>query len=132
MSTEERKLGFWPDSRPKRAGAGLVILATLALLVLPLRGLCHPGSIGAAQAVSHHQVGYGDSGSVFCCTDINDRALVNSLAPDLSGGPSSTVLLVVLLAAPILFRSLVRAPRLAGAPPPPPRSYYARSARILR
>jgi len=110
---------------------GVVLFTMLALLLLPLRASCHPGLSGAAQAAVEHQVWHGQSQSDPCCASVNDSALINSAAPDLSVG-----LGVAPFAAPA-FSGLSlpgltgQPPRLAGAPPPS-RSYYARSSRILR
>jgi hypothetical protein len=122
--------GMLSDVRRGRARGAFVVLAILALSLSPLRVLCDLGLAHAGQTTSAHQTGHGDSD--LCCTSVGDRALVNAATPDLSSGKGVTLLAAALASVLILSGFLVRRPlRLAGAPPPS-RSYYARSARLLR
>lgn len=108
-----------------------VVLAILALSLVPLRAFCDLGWANAAQTMSGHPTGHGEGHSDLCCASIANSALVNSVAPDLSGGPSAAPVIALLVSALLLSGFLVQPSRLAGAPLPS-RSYYARSARILR
>jgi hypothetical protein len=109
----------------------VVFFTMLALLLLPLRASCHLGLSGAAQAAAEHQVWHGEGQSDPCCTSINDSALINSAAPDLSAGAGVAPFVALVLSGLILRGLTGQPPRLASAPPPS-RSYYARSSRILR
>lgn len=115
-------------SSPQRA---VIALAVLALLLLPLRGLCYLDVASAAHATGGHHVWHGDGKPDPCCASVGDRALVNTAVPDLSGGPSTAPSVGLFLSVLILTHLVIQPLRLAGAPPPS-RSYYARTARILR
>lgn len=119
------------DVRQGRAGRAFVVLAILALSLPPLRLMCDLGFAHAAQTASAHQAGHGNGDSDCCTASIEGRILIDSATPDLSAGKGATSAVVVLALVLVLSAFLVQAPRLAGAPPPS-RSYYARSARILR
>ncbi|MGB5079375.1 MAG: hypothetical protein WBO23_01380 [Burkholderiales bacterium] len=108
------------DRRQRGARVAFIVLASLTLSLLPLRALCEPG----------HQTTHQET-SDLCCTSIDDSALVKSVAPDLSGGPDTAPLFMVLVSALVLYGFALRRLRMAGAPPPS-RSYYARSSRIQR
>ena len=108
-----------------------VVLAILAVSLLPLRALCDLGLAHAAQTTSTHHSGDGDGEPAFCCTNIEDRALVDSVVPGLSGGPSATPF-VALLASVLILSGIPGKPLRLVRAPPTSRSYYARSARILR
>lgn len=120
------------ERRHRRARFAFAVLAIFALSLFPLRAWCGPGSVSAAQTVGAHPLGHGDGNADFCCAGVDDRVLINdSIAPghsQASGGVSLVALIVPVL---ILSASAVQQPRPADAPPPS-RSYYARSARILR
>lgn len=122
------------DWRRRTVRFAFAIFAALALSLMPLRALCELRIADAGQTIGEygigHPAGHGDERSDLCCASL-DSALVNSAAPDLSGGPSLVHFAVPRLSAPILFGSVVQGLPLAGAPPPS-RSYYARSSRILR
>ena len=109
----------------------VVFFTMLALSLLPLRVSCHLGLSGAAQVSAEHQVWHGQGESDPCCASVNDSALVNSAAPDLSVGAGVAPFVALFLSGLILPGVTGQPPRLAGAPPPS-RSYYARSSRILR
>jgi hypothetical protein len=115
----------------RKGGRIVVVLAILGLSFLPFRVFCELAHAHAAQAASatHYEQGGEESGP--CCASVDDRALLESVTPDLSAG--NGVALVVAALAPLLF--VPGFPpgilRITGAPPPP-RSYYARSARVLR
>lgn len=131
MPVEKRSKGTGVDRLRRAARVAFVVLAVLALSLLPLRALCELELANAAQTTSEHHTGHGDGKSDLCCTSMDDGALVDSTVPGLSGGPSGAPLVALLASAPILSGLAVQPLRLAGAPPPS-RSYYARSARILR
>ncbi|HEY7674821.1 MAG TPA: hypothetical protein VH867_06310 [Burkholderiales bacterium] len=108
------------------------MLAILALLLLPLRGLCHLDLPSAAHAAGERDhVWHGDGKLDPCCASIHDGAMINSVVPDLSGGPGGAPFVPLLLSLLILTR-LANGPLRLAIAPSPPRSYYARSARILR
>ena len=113
------------------ARVAVVFFTMLALLLLPLRASCHPELPGAAQAAGMHQTWHGEGNSDFCCSSISDSALVDSGVPDLSGG-AGVALFVALLPSGLTLRDWARRPSRPASAPPPSRSYYARSARILR
>jgi hypothetical protein len=119
------------DRRQSSTRVAFIVLAILALSLVPLRAFCDLGWANAAQTMSGHPTGHGEGHSDLCCASIANSALVNSVAPDLSGGPSAAPLVALLVSALLLSGFLVQPSRLAGAPLPS-RSYYARSARILR
>jgi hypothetical protein len=120
--------------RQRKSAIALVIFTGLALSLMPLRALCELRLANAAHVMgehgTEHPTGHGEERSDLCCSSI-DGALVNSAAPDLSGGPGAAPFAVPLFPARVLFGSVVHRLPLAGAPPPS-RSYYARSSRILR
>jgi len=118
------------DRRRTSARVSWIVIASLTLSLLPLRVACELGRVSAAHTTSGHQTGH-EGTSDLCCTNIDDGALMNSVVPDLSGGPSAPPLVILLVSGLILSGFVVERLRLAGAPPPS-RSYYARSARILR
>lgn len=116
----------------------LAVLATFALLLLPLRAACPLGLSNPAHAAglhqhlpAAHQVGHGESQLKPCCANLYDGALVHSAVPDLSGGTGAVLFTALLLSGLVLPVSRGNPLRLAGASPPF-RSFYARSARILR
>jgi len=117
------------DRGQRSARVALIVLASLTLSLLPLRALCELVRADATQATGEHQTGH-EGTSDLCCTSIDEGALVDSVAPDLSAGPTAP-LVVLLFSGLILSRFAARPSQLAGAPPPS-RSYYARSSRILR
>ena len=111
---------------------GVVLCTMLALLLIPLRASCHLGLTGVVQAASeHHQVWHGEGKPDPCCASVNDSALVDSAVPDFASGVISGPLIALLFSGLILQASTDRPLRPVGAHPPS-RSYYARSARILR
>lgn len=117
--------------RQSSARVALVVVAMLALSLVPLRAFCDPGWPNVAQTMSGHPTGHGQGHSDLCCLSIANSALVNSVAPDLSSGPSAAPIVAFLVSALLLSGFLVQPSRLEGAPLPS-RSYHARSARILR
>lgn len=123
--------GVLSGVRREGAGRAFVVLVILALSLSPLRVLCDLGLAHATQTTSAHQTGHGEGDSDLCCTSIEDRALVNSATPDLSAGKGVAFVVAVLASVLILSGFLVRPLRFTGAPPPS-RSYYVRSARLLR
>jgi hypothetical protein len=130
MSAEKSMKGTVLGPRQRVARVALIVLASLTLSLQPLRALCEIGRTNAAQTTSGHQTTH-DGTSDLCCTSIDDSALVRSVAPDLSGGPSVAPLVVLLVPGLILSVFAEQPLQLASAPPPS-RSYYARSSRILR
>lgn len=109
----------------------LAIFAILTVSLLPLRALCDLGVIHAGQTTSTHHDGDGDGEPAFCCATLDDHALVDSVAPDLLRGATATPLFALLAAVLILSTLPSRSLPLLHAPPSS-RSYYARSARVLR
>jgi hypothetical protein len=122
--------GIAIDRERASARVAFIVIASLALSLLPLRLACELGRVSAAHTTSGHQPGH-EGTSDLCCTSIDDNVLVKSVVPDLSGGSSTPPLVMLLVSALILSGFVVQRLRLAGAPPPS-RSYYARSSRILR
>lgn len=113
----------------------VAIVALLALSLLLLRSACDvvalqlPESQAPSLSVLHH-----DSGAN---TDTGDRLQVGSHGASLTAVPSvanGQPLAAAPMSAALAVPALVFLSRLAapGAAPPPPRSYYLRSARILR
>jgi hypothetical protein len=131
MSVDKRAKGTAVDRRQRRAGAALTVLAILALSLLPLRTLCELEVAHAAQTTGEHQAGGGEDKSDLCCASIDDTALVDSVVAVLPAGPGAAPLVAFFVSSLILSGFVVRRPRLSGASPPS-RSYYARSARVLR
>jgi hypothetical protein len=122
--------GIAIDRERASARVAFIVIASLALSLLPLRLACELAWGSAAHTTSGHQPGH-EGTSDLCCTSIDDNVLVKSVVPDLSGGSSTPPLVMLLVSALILSGFVVQRLRLAGAPPPS-RSYYARSSRILR
>jgi hypothetical protein len=118
------------DRRQRSARVAFVVLASLALSLLPLRVACELGWAKAAQTASEHRTGH-EGTSDLCCTSIDDSVLVKSVVPDLSGGSGTVPLVMVLVSALVVYGFVLQRLTLAGAFPPS-RSYYARSSRILR
>jgi hypothetical protein len=118
------------SSRRRSGGrVALAVLAILALSLLPLRTLCELEVANAAQTAGEHQTGGGDSD--LCCASIGDTALLDSVVPALPAGSGAASIVALLASSLILAGFVVQRPRLAGVSPPA-RSYYARSARVLR
>jgi len=122
--------GILSDVRRGSARRAFFVLAILVLSLSPLRVLCDLGFAHSAQTTSAH-TGHGDGNLDLCCTNIEDRALINSATPDLSTGKGVTPIVALLVSVLILSGFVVQPLRLASARPPS-RSYYTRSARILR
>jgi len=131
MSVEKRIRRTAPGGRRRSARVALAVLAVLALSLLPLRALCDLEAANAAQPAGEHQAGGGEGKSDLCCASIEDIALVDSIAPALPAGSGAAPLVAVLVSSLILSGFAVQRPRAAGTSPPF-RSYYARSARVLR
>jgi hypothetical protein len=120
-----------------RSRSFFVALAAIAVSFVLLRPACalwssHDSGAGAAAAASSIGMPQDHGGSsVQCCASVSEPnigAVLNAVAQaleDLPGGPVASAL-VVGHALPSAY-----AHRL-WAPPPNPRSYYVRSARILR
>jgi hypothetical protein len=98
-----------------------LLFAALALAVLLYQPLCRD-----AHPQTHHA---GEPAT--CCTNVGAASGAEALdqAIDAGGKPLAAPLVFAYLAAAALF--LVAVPRFASSLPPP-RSFYARSARILR
>jgi Na+/H+ antiporter NhaC len=130
MSADMRIKRTALDRRRRSARVALAVFAVLALSLLPLRAWCELGSENAAQTTGEHQGLHGGGQSDPCCAGVSDDTLVTPTTPVISGA-SSAFLVVLVLPALILSGFMVPRLRLTGAPPPS-RSYYVRSARILR
>jgi len=122
--------GIAIDRRRTSARVAFIVIASLTLSLLPLRVACELGRVSAAHTTSEHQPGHGGT-SDLCCTSIDDSVLVKSVVPDLSGGPGTVPLVMLLVSALVVYGFVLQRLPLAGAFPPS-RSYYARSSRILR
>jgi hypothetical protein len=119
------------DPRRRSVRVALAVLAILALSLLPLRALCELEAANAAQTTGEHHAGGGEGKSDLCCTSIEDIALVDSIVSALPSGSGAAPFVAFLVSSLILSGFVVQRPRPAGASPPS-RSYYARSARVLR
>jgi hypothetical protein len=131
MSEEKNIKATGFDRRRRSARVAFAAFAILALSLLPLRAFCELEAADAAQTTGEHHAGGGDGKSGPCCASINDIALFDSIVPVLPAGSSAAPLIAFLVSSLILSGFVVQRPRAAGASPPS-RSYYARSARILR
>jgi hypothetical protein len=98
-----------------------VLFAALALAVLLYQPLCR-----AVHPQTHHA-----SESTTCCVNVGAASGAEALdqAIDAAGKPIAAAPVFAYLAAAAVF--LAVAARISSALPPP-RSFYARSARILR
>lgn len=123
------------DGRRRRVRSAFIVFIILGLSLLPLRASCHLGWADAApatsQQLSEHAGGHGQGNPDPCCASIGDSALINAIVPALSAGSSMSPVLMLPVVTLIASGFVVQPLRLAGAPPPS-RSYYARSARVLR
>ena len=131
MSAGNRIRGTALGLRRRNARLALAVLAILALSLLPLRVLCDLEGADAAQAVGAHHAGGGEEKSDLCCASIGDIALVDSIAPTSPARSGAAPFAAFLVSSLILSAFVAQRPRPAGTSPPS-RSYYARSARVLR
>lgn len=131
MSADQRMKGTALNRRRTGARVALAVLVVLALSLLPLRVLCDLEGANAAQTAGAHQAGGGEERSDLCCASIGDVALVDSIAPTLPARPGAAPFAAFLVSSLILSVFVAQRPRPAGTSPPS-RSYYARSARVLR
>lgn len=141
-------LGRLPSSRAILGVPRAVLFALVfaALGFLSLRPFCdlafagtHSGThsdpahaVSAAAQGIHQDRGAGDTQSATCCARIKDGTLVKPAEPLISwtsGGTLGAALLAI-AGLPLFARSSNPARSLLAVPPE--RSYYARSARILR
>ena len=116
----------------------LVALAAIAVVFVLLRPACalwnsHHSGAGAPLAGAFSMDGSHASGesSTQCCATVSDPSLgaVLHVANEvLDGSTAAAVPFAVFTGTALLGRQLLR----LRAPPPHPRSYYVRSARILR
>ena len=116
----------------------LVALAAITVMFVLLRPACalwnsHHSGAGAPLAAGFPVDGSHASGepSAQCCATVSDPSLgaVLHAANDVLDGSTATVASFAVFAGSAL---LGRALQRLRAPPPNPRSYYVRSARILR
>jgi hypothetical protein len=131
MSLDKRTNGAALDRRRRSARVAFAVLAILALSLLPLRAFCELEVANAAQTTGEHHAGGGEDKSDLCCASIDDAALVDSVVPALPAGSGAAPLIALFASSLILSGFVVQRPQPAGASPPS-RSYYARSARVLR
>ena len=125
------------------AGRIALALATLALASLLLRPICdfaltaagHGGAAPAVTVIEHGVAGHAGPAmpqSEACCTSAADETLLKSAEPLIASLPDVPLgAAFFLLAALPLFASS-RTPARFCLAAPPERSFYARSARILR
>jgi len=133
----------WRTSRPggTRGAALAIVIAALALLLLkPFcdlafaaagRVLIAPAATTMAHGVAGHAVP-GTTPSGACCTDVADSALLMPAVPIIPWLPDAPLgAALFILAGLPLFAGSRQSVRFCLAAPPE-RSFYARSARILR
>jgi len=131
-----------PGPRRMRGGALALVVAALALLALkPFCDLAFAAAgNGEVASAAITAIGHGSAGhpgpaapeSVACCASIVDETLINSAEPllpwmpDVPPGAAFIVLAGLLPAAGSRYAARIRLSF------PPERSFYLRSARILR
>lgn len=133
--------GICQSSKGPHGAALAIVIAALALLLL--RPFCDfafaaadRGYIASAAAMAGHDVaGHANSGtpiSEACCAVVGDETLVKPAEPVIPWIPEALLgaALFILVGLP-LFASSRHAVRYSLAAPPA-RTFYARSARILR
>lgn len=122
--------------------AVVLALVFAALGFLSLRPFCdfafaaaysdHAQPVSAAAQGIHQDRGTGETPSGTCCAGIKDGTLLKPAEPLISWTPGGTLgAMLFAFSGLLLFarsRNAVRTPLAV----PPERSYYARSARILR
>ena len=125
------------------AGRAALALAVSALALLLLRPICdfafaaagRGGTAPAVTMIEHGVAGHADPAmpqSEACCTSAADETLLKSAEPLIASLPDVPLgAAFFLLAALPLFASS-RTPARFCLAAPPERSFYARSARILR
>lgn len=119
----------------------MLALVFAALGFLSLRPFCdlafagthndHARAVPAAAQGIHQDRDAGDAPSGTCCAGIKDGTLVKPAEPLISWTPGATLGATVFAFSGLVLarsRNPVRTPLAV----PPERSYYARSARILR
>ena len=133
-----------PRTAKVRGALGIALaLAVAALGLLLLRPICdsaftaagHGGIAPAVAMIGHAVAGHPDPAppqSEACCASVADETLLKAAEPLVTWMPDATLraALFVIAALPLLSSSRHSAKfRLAA---PPERSFYVRSARVLR
>jgi hypothetical protein len=120
----------------------LLVLVVTALGFLSLRPFCdlafagtngdHAHAVAAAALGIHQDRDGGDTPSGTCCAGIKDGTLVKPAEPLISWTPGGTLGATLFAFAGLLPFARSRNPARTSLAVSPGRSYYARSARILR
>ena len=127
----------------RRRWRAAVALAAAALALLLLRPFCdfafaigHPISIAtAAMAAAHGEAAHVNptiEPSESCCAIATDGTLLTSAEMLIRGGADAPLIAVLLVSSSLLLFARARDPARRLFAVLPERSFYARSARILR
>lgn len=130
-------------SARRRARSVLLALAFISLAFVLLRPFCEltfgsdgpNGVVGILYAGGHASTGRmdgGDSRSGTCCDSVKDGTLLTLVEPTALRAQGGSLAVLAFVSAGLLLLARPRNPAGKFLPAPPERSYYARSARILR
>ena len=127
----------------RSAGRIALALATLALASLLLRPVCdsaftaagHGGIAPAVAMIGHAVTGHPDPApaqSEACCASAADETLLKPAEPLIASLPDAPLGAAFFVVAALPLFARTRTPARSYFAAPPERSFYARSARILR